>query len=183
MIKKDAFLSSCGAYRFKLSREWDDRPRLLVLMFNPSTADHQIDDPTISLLCHIASHNGYGGIVVMNGIPLRGSSPDEAIRLTNQWDRLQEWHFRDRLHQNLGMIKEEVAQAGAVLVAWGALAIHCACWFENVLEEIESALPDGVQIYCLGKTAAGYPLHPLARGKLKLSKTAPLLPWEKEGSK
>ena len=150
---------------------------LLVAMFNPSTADGQTDDPTISLLCQIASHNGYGGIVVVNGIPLRSSKPAEAVDMVNTWDKRQAWYERDALHFNLGEINKQAERAGAVLLAWGALADRCDFWFDAVREEIECAVPDGVPIYCLGKTAGGHPKHPLARGKHKVRKDAPLLPW------
>jgi hypothetical protein len=174
---RTAWLSVCGAYRFILTRRWDDRPMLLAVLFNPSDANADIDDPTAVLLSHIAAHNGFGGIVVVNGIPLRGSTPHEAIRLTNHWDTLQEWHFRDRLQQNLGVVTDEVERAGAVLLAWGALADRCSDWFDTVREDIEAALPDGVPLYCLGKTASGQPKHPMARGKHKVPKDAKLQPW------
>lgn len=176
-LQRSARLSKCGQYRFTLTRTWDARPVLLVCMFNPSSADHTVDDPTITLLCQIASHNGYGGVVVVNGIPLRSPKPAEAIDMVNTWDQRQAWDERDALQVNLGEIQKQVEQAGAVLLAWGALADRCSFWFDNVREEIESALPDGVLLYCLGKTAGGYPKHPLARGKHKVRKDAPLIPW------
>lgn len=171
-----ASLSPCGTYRWTLTRRWDDRPALLVAMFNPSEADAAVDDPTITLVCQIAAHNGYGGIVVVNGIPLRSSTPTAAVDMTN-WDRTSDWHARDRLQDNLAVIQTECARAGAALIAWGALADRCADWFDQVREEIECALPDTTQIYCLGKTKAGYPKHPLARGKHKVRKDAQLIPW------
>lgn len=177
-MKRSASLSPCCAYRWTLTRAWDARPMLLVCMFNPSSADHNDDDPTITLLCHIASHNGYGGIVVVNGIPLRSPRPAEAIDMVNTWDKRQAWDERDALQANLSTIQKQVARAGAVLLAWGALADRCHFWFDTVLDEIETALPDGVPLYCLGKTAGGYPKHPLARGKHKVRKDAPLLPWK-----
>jgi hypothetical protein len=150
---------------------------LLACMFNPSEADHLVDDPTITLLCHIARHNGYGGLTVVNGISLRCSKPAAAIDMVNTWDKRQDWYARDRLQQNVAVIVDEVSKAGAVLIAWGALADRCSDWFDNVREEIECALPDGVPLYCLGKTLGGYPKHPLARGKHKVPKNAPLLLW------
>jgi len=176
-ITRSAALSRCGDYRLTLTRTWDQRPVLLVVMFNPSDADDKVDDPTIKLLMQIASHNGFGGIVVVNGIPLRSSKPAEAIDMVNTWDKRSAWDERDRLQQNLGIIEREVRRAGAVLLGWGALADRCGFWFDTVLEEIEAALPDGVPLYCLGKTAGGYPLHPLARGKRRVRRDAPLLPW------
>lgn len=175
-IVRTASLSKCGTYRWTLTRRWDGRPTLVACMFNPSTADAQQDDPTISLLCHIASHNGYGGIVVVNAIPLRSPSPTDAIAMT-RWDECSDWHARDRLQDNLAVIQREVERAGAVLLAWGALGDRCSDWMDTVLEEIECALPDGAPLYCLGKTAAGHPKHPLARGKHKVPKDAKLFPW------
>jgi hypothetical protein len=180
-ITRKASLSKCGSYRWTLVRAWDGRPMLLVVMFNPSSADHTVDDPTITLLCHIAAHNGYGGIVVVNGIPLRSSKPAEAVDMVSTWDKRSAWDERDALHHNLAVITSHVEKAGAVLLAWGALPAAndaTAFWFDAVLEEIETALPDGVPLLCLGKTKHGWPLHPLARGKMKVRKDAPLLPWK-----
>lgn len=176
-MKRTAKLSPCGVYRWTLTRTWDGRPVLLVCMFNPSTADHRIDDPTITLLCWIASFNGYGGIVVVNAIPLRSSKPAEAIRMVNTWDKRQAWDERDALQNNVAEIIKQVESAGAVLLAWGAIGSACGDWLDVVLEEIECALPEGVPLYCLGKTTAGHPKHPMARGKHKVPKNAPLIPW------
>jgi hypothetical protein len=178
-----ATFSPCSSYRWTLTRTWDDRPKLLVVMFNPSTASSSEDDPTIGLVSHIASHNGYGGIVVVNGIPLRSSTPSAAVDMVNTWDKRQEWGWRDALQVNVSAITGECERAGAVLLAWGALADRCADWFEMLIEEIECSLPAGVAVYCLGRTKAGYPIHPSARGKHKVSKDASLLPWSPESAR
>ena len=47
----------------------------------------------LTLLCLIASHNGFGGIVVVNGIPLRSSKPAPAVAMTN-WDKTSDWSAR-----------------------------------------------------------------------------------------
>ena len=168
-----------GSYRWTLHRTWDQRPALMVVMFNPSTADAQQDDPTISLLCQIAAHNGYGGIVVVNGIPLRSPDPAPAFAML-EWDKASDWSARDALQSNLSVIVREVGRAGAVLLAWGALAYKTnssADWFDNVHEEIGSAVPEGVTVYCLGKTKHGHPIHPMARGRMKVRPDAKLIPW------
>ena len=170
--------SACGKYRMTLTRTWDERPKLLVCMFNPSTADWREDDPTIHLVCQVASHNGYGGIVVVNGIPLRSSKPAEAADMANTWDKRQAWDERDRLFQNVDEIKDQVQKAGAVLLAWGALADLTPFWFDHIIEQIREALPEGVRLKCLGKTKGGHPKHPMARGKHKVRADAPLLDWE-----
>lgn len=177
-VKGSASISPCGAYRFLLTRCWDQRPRLVVCMFNPSTADAREDDPTIRLVCQIASHNGYGAIDVVNGIPLRSPTPDEAVQMA-RWEERRVWEDRDRLQDNLAAIHTAVANpnTGGVLLAWGALAARCPEWFDRVLEEIRTALAPGVPLLCLGRTKDGYPLHPLARGRMKVRHDAPLIPW------
>lgn len=172
-----AVMSACGRCRFTLARIWDERPVLLVVMFNPAKADATVQDATVTLLCHIAAHNGYGGIVVVNGVPLRSSKPETAAEIVNTWERTRNWEWRDMLTENIGHVRDEVSRAGAVLLAWGALADLCPDWFDHVLEQIREELQPGTPLYCLGKTAGGHPKHPMARGKHKVPKDAPLLPW------
>jgi hypothetical protein len=46
--RTDATVSKDGRYRYRLEREWDaDLPVGTWLMLNPSTADSDVDDPTI----------------------------------------------------------------------------------------------------------------------------------------
>lgn len=179
-MKRTAHISPCGTHRWTLGRSWDETlPVLVVCMFGPSDADDQIDDPTIKLVCHIAAHNGFGGITVVNGIPYRSSKTEPQFAMLD-WDKTQEWGDRDALQLNLGAITREVERAGAVLLAWGAIAGQTrasADWFGLVQEAIAEALPDGALVYCLGKTGGGHPKHPLARGKHKVPKDAKLIPW------
>lgn len=178
---RTADISPCGRYRWTLGRTWDAAlPVLLVVMYGPSHADDLRDDQTITLLCHVAKHNGFGGIVVVNGIPLRSSDPADQAAMINRpsgWN-VESFQERDYLHENLAIVGREVRKAGAVLLAWGALAERCPSWFDHLKEEIAAELPTGVPVYCLGKTAAGHPLHPMARGKRKVPKDAALLAWE-----
>lgn len=175
-VRRTAVVSPCGRFRSTLTRTWDERPRLLVIMFNPSWANSERDDQTVTLLCHIAAHNGFGGIVVANGISLISSTPDEAYAMLTSDDELA----RAMMAANLETIREAVALAGAVLLAWGGLAAKTTPskkWFEKVEEVVRGALQPGGRLLCLGRTAGGAPLHPMARGKLKIPKDAALLPW------
>lgn len=61
-----AVLDTTRAYRFLLWRFWDERPRMLFVGLNPSTADELHDDPTVRRLCGFAKEWGYGGLYACN---------------------------------------------------------------------------------------------------------------------
>ena len=60
-----AVISDCQRYRYWLERDRGERP-LVFVMLNPSTADAEVDDPTIRRCRRFASDNGYTGIIVVN---------------------------------------------------------------------------------------------------------------------
>ena len=75
-----AVLSDCKKYRYSLSRVWDDnKPRVLFIMLNPSTADAENDDPTIRRCIGFAKYWGYGGLYVVNLFSLRATNPKDLL--------------------------------------------------------------------------------------------------------
>lgn len=75
---KSAVISECGKYRYELHRTWDEsRPKVLFVMLNPSTADAELDDPTIRRCIGFAKTWGYGGIMVGNMFAYRATDPNE----------------------------------------------------------------------------------------------------------
>ena len=74
-------LSDCEKYRYSLTRVWDDnKPRVLFIMLNPSTADAEKDDPTIRRCMGFAKDWGYGGIYVVNLFALRATNPKDLLK-------------------------------------------------------------------------------------------------------
>ena len=76
--RSGAVISPCGAYRYKLTRFWDrpDVPGWVnFVMLNPSTADANLDDPTIRRCVGFAKSWGYGGLVVTNLFAFRATDP------------------------------------------------------------------------------------------------------------
>lgn len=71
-----AVFSTCERYRYALWRRWDeDKPMVMFLMLNPSTADEEKNDPTVER-CEIrAREYGFGGLYVGNIFALRGKDP------------------------------------------------------------------------------------------------------------
>jgi hypothetical protein len=71
----DAAFSTCRRYRFALWRRWDDGPRVLFVLLNPSTADESTDDPTVRRCTGFARNWGFGSMTIANLFALRSSSP------------------------------------------------------------------------------------------------------------
>lgn len=76
----EANFSECGRYRYSLKRQWADGPRVLFVMFNPSTADHTEDDPTIGRCISFAKSWGFGSLQVGNLFAYKTPYPVELFR-------------------------------------------------------------------------------------------------------
>lgn len=78
MVDKGAIISPCQRYRYFLWRTWDETKNVLVYcMLNPSTADENIDDPTIKRCVERAKRMGFGSIHVVNLFAFRATDPRE----------------------------------------------------------------------------------------------------------
>src|SRR3954470_11499675 len=75
VIEKSAAFSSCMTWRYRLTRYWGPGSMLPFVMLNPSTADDEVDDPTIRRCMGFARREGLGGIVVANLYALRATYP------------------------------------------------------------------------------------------------------------
>lgn len=147
-LERDAVISECGRYRYLLRRTWDyAKPRALIVMLNPSTADAEVDDPTIRSCIRLTRGIGYGSFEVVNLYGLRATDPAE---LDNADDPIGP--------RNMDTIEGAVMRCDVAICAWGAHHMAARDQSINVKNAIRSRRP---AIYCLGKTKAGYPKHPL----------------------
>lgn len=155
--RKRALLSDDGAYRYWLSRSWDDAVwNLGFVMLNPSTADAAVDDPTIVRCAGFARRLGYGGITVLNLYAYRATQPADLWKAADPVGPDNDRH--------LALMLAGRAEAGSdVIAAWGANAKP-----DRVAEVL--ALPGAERMQCLGHTKHGAPRHPLY-----LPSDAPLL--------
>ena len=62
-------------YRYSLWDRWDDRPPLLAIMLNPSTADENVLDPTLRRVGRYAIEWKHGGFIIANAFALRSTKP------------------------------------------------------------------------------------------------------------
>ena len=184
-FKSEADISECGQFRWSLERRWSMRERLLVGMQNPSTGGAQTNDPTISRLMRWAHGWGYGGIYVLNLLPIRTPSPEIALAWYRRHGKLEHDVLDspevERNHAQLYDLAwpirstEEINDA---LVAWGNVPAD----YNNLVQGTVDALNDmAINIYCLGTTAAGHPIHPMARGKHRVPDNATLKPFSLRG--
>lgn len=108
-IEKGAEISACGKYRYRLWRVWDrTKPFVTFLMLNPSTADENIDDPTIRRCIGFAKSWGYGGIIVCNLFAFRSTDPKALLKVDDPIGEENKQH-----------IKECVDMSEKVICAWG----------------------------------------------------------------
>lgn len=79
-IDKGAKFSEDGKHRLYLWRIWDfSLPIVMFIGLNPSTANHESDDPTIKRVCQIAKHNGFGGVYMLNCFTYISTDPNLVI--------------------------------------------------------------------------------------------------------
>lgn len=143
---RDAVFSQDGEYRYALVRAWEDGPRDTWIMLNPSTADAELDDPTIRRCMSFSRRWGAGGIRVVNLFALRSTDPGALVT-----------HRAPVGAANNDVIMHTAEScSGRVIAAWGAhpMAVERArevFWIINPI----------ARMYALGVTKAGHPRHPL----------------------
>lgn len=162
-----AVISDCGRYRYRLTR--GQVPFVAWLMLNPSTADAQVDDPTIRRCTRFADRWGYGGIIVVNIYPFRSSSPAECRR----WHKNQGHDEITAQVENRGHIRYAESIASLHVVAFGA-----GCWDTQDAKFASLLFKGPKPLRCLGTNKHGWPLHPMARGKLRVPDDQRPVPWE-----
>lgn len=147
-IRKSAVISKCGEYRYRLTRYWGPGAMLPFVMLNPSTADANIDDPTIRRCMGFAKRSGAGGIVVSNLYAFRATSPDDMMDAIEPTGPLNESYLRQ-------IAVEAVAVHFPIVCSWGTHGRDAAVWATQLFQH------EGAQLVCLGKTKDGHPRHPL----------------------
>ena len=147
-LENDAVISDCCKYRYLLRRTWDyKKPRALLIMLNPSTADARQDDATIRSCVRLLSGLGYGSFEVVNLMAYRATNPKDLP--PKPADAMGA--------DNARAIEGAVGRCDIVICAWGAHPY--ASRFERGVRDIVSLYRPA--IFCFGKTKAGSPKHPL----------------------
>ncbi len=153
--EKTALLSTCGTYRYGLTRRWGNGPACGWVMLNPSTADASIDDRTIAKIVRFSARWGFFGITVCNLFALRSTDPSELLV------------HPDPIGPDNDRMLGVIGKLPRVVVGWGA---HPAVGVRGV----QALKLIGRDVWCLGCTESGQPRHPLY-----MRNDSKLLPWPK----
>lgn len=154
-----------GDYRYHLTRRWGPKIDTVIwVMLNPSTADADVDDPTIRRCISFSAGLGADSARVVNLYAYRATDPKHLLAVEDPVGPM-----------NDTVIREALLAARAVrypvIVAWGVNAKA-----DRVSEFVRIADECRVPLHCLGITKSGMPRHPL----YVLGSTRPT-PWAWSG--
>jgi len=140
-----AIFSDCGRYRYRLWRTWDSAlPRLLWILYNPSTADASVEDPTLRRCMDFTRQWGFGGLTVVNRFAFRATNPRQLNSTSDPVGPENAFHLYHALDTH-----------DEVLCAWGLQG-------GPIPAEIGRS---GARIFHLGLCRDGSPKHPLYLAK------------------
>ena len=146
-----AVISDCGLYRYWLERGPAGAPYVAWVLANPSTADAELDDPTVRKARGFTQRWGYKRFVFVNVFAYRSTDP-KGLR-----------GVEDAVGpQNEEYIYDAVTGAERVVLAWGNAIVKPlraqAYWTHN---RVNMMLKLTAPAECLGYTADRQPRHPL----------------------
>ena len=138
-----SIFSKCNKYRYVLWRTWDnDKPKVMFIGLNPSTADAKRNDPTIRRCINFAKRWGFGGMYVCNLFAFKATHPNVLLANQNPVGNRNDYY-----------LKKYLKQVPRVVVAWGNHGTHLNRHLE-VMKFLEHP-------YCLKINKSGQPTHPL----------------------
>ena len=172
-----AMFSPCRSYRYSLWRTWDSQKPIVVFIgLNPSTADETVNDPTMRRCIGFARLWGYGGMVVVNLFAYCATKPtvlrhvaDPVGKDTDSWIyTLCQYVARQVGGEHNSLDCEEAGQthgsekshyesvSAKVILCWGNQG--CLKGRDRTLLTLITPI---ITPYCLAMTKQGYPAHPL----------------------
>ncbi len=163
-VTGNAAFSEDGRFRYWLSREWGFRqhsdgrePYALFIGMNPSTAEADVDDPTVRKEMGFTRRFGLDRYVKANVMDYRATSP-KALLLPG---------VQPCSDKNREVIRHLASRAATIIVCHGKLHKKLRRYGDAAMIELR-----GRPLWCLGKNDDGSPKHPLY-----LAGDTPLVPY------
>ena len=153
IIYKNATFSNCRKYRYSLSRIWDKKKKLVLFIgLNPSTANEEVDDPTIRRCVNYVQNWGYGGLIMVNLFAYRVMLPSGLKKV-----KYPIGEDNDKYIMTLSK------KADITIAAWGNNG--------NLYGRDKQVFDLIPNLMCLKLNKSGQPAHPLYLKKnIKLTK-------------
>jgi len=154
--KSGAQLSTCRSYRYALWRNWDwqgHANRVMFIGLNPSVADEEKNDKTISNCVGFAKRWGFGGVYMLNLFAFRATDPKVMIAAADPVGPENDEAF--------GYYRGRV---GLIVACWGSVSLKYRPrlqWQSRIARVLDCI---SQPVYCLGKTMDGSPRHPSRLG-------------------
>ena len=146
-IYKNANLSFDGKHRFDLIRKWDEGKVCNFIMLNPSTGDHEKDDPTIRRCVHFSKKLGCGKLIVTNLFSYRTYNPKDLLTIdVNRFQAKRDF-----------FISKHAIESDVIVVAWSN---HGRLRGRD-LEVLKLLNQLNCSLLCLETNKNGTPRHPL----------------------
>lgn len=140
--KNGATFSANRRHRYALWRIWDEnKPLIMFIGLNPSTADEDDNDKTIRRVIGFAKDWGYGGMYMMNLFTYITPYPKE---LTNLYDPYMDDYI---------LLLKISEKCKSILFCWGT--------FKQAKKRADIVSRLFKNALCLGKNKDGSPKHPL----------------------
>lgn len=140
---KGAIFSKCKKYRYALWRRWDvDKPIVMFVMLNPSTADAETDDPTLRRCIGFAKDWGYGGVLKTNLFAYRATDYRKMLAAKDPVGK-----------ENIIWLKKAHRKSDLLVAAWGNHGQH--------LEQDQAIFRLFKDWHYLKLNKSGVPAHPL----------------------
>ena len=148
MFETGAKFSPDRVYRYRLWRIWDRQKGIVLFIgLNPSTADENVNDPTIRRCIRFAIDWGYGGMLMGNIFAYRNTYP-ETLKICN----VDPIGIENDIE--LHAMNKETNQT---VLCWGNGGIYKGRGLE-----VEKMFPDALTF---GYTKQAQPFHPLYLAK------------------
>lgn len=151
-MKSTAYFSDDKKYRYRLERRWDDAEMQsggvpLFIMMNPSTADIDVDDPTVRRCVGYAKRWNMKGLVVCNLFAYRATYPKMLLEVEDPVGV-----------ENDNTLQKEAERAEKIICAFGLPPKQVFYRVHHVIHLLRSV---NKPLYALQQTQAGWPGHPL----------------------
>jgi hypothetical protein len=159
-MNRNAYISPDGVYRYRLTRSWISEAvpgrhgYVTFILLNPSTADGEVDDPTVRRCINFAKRLGMDGLMIANLFALRASNPRALLTAKDPIGP-----------ENDANILGACLLARQIIAGWGVQEGDLGHLMAKRIAEVRSKLAAAgdhpMDLYALGETRSGAPRHPL----------------------